>query len=155
MKPIFKLFTALLAGLVSHAELALGCRAEYGEQVTVPGFTAAASLNHHQYGVVRLASATTVNICSETGVSSATAAPFGILQNKPYVDEAASVCIFGLSKVFGGGTVTAGAYITYDSSGHVVNANSGDMVIGRALQTLATAGEKGLALIFPPIRWAV
>lgn len=156
MKTILYFLAAALAVLSAHAEGALGCRTstQYGEQTRVPGLTAATSLNNHQYGVVRLAAATTVNIASEVNVSSALAAPFGILQNKPYVNEPAEVCIFGLSQVFVGGTITAGAYITYDSSGHVVDASSGDMVIGRALEAATTAGEKSLALIFPPIRWA-
>ena len=149
MKTILKTLISLLA----YTEAALGCRAEFGEQVTVPGLTAATSLNNHQYGVVRLSAATRVNIASEVGVSGALLMAFGVLQNKPYVDEPAQVCVMGLSKVFGGGTVTAGAPITYDSSGHVVDAVSGSIVIGRALQTLATAGERGTALIFPPIRW--
>ena len=151
MKALIHFLTLALLGL---SERVLGCRAEYGDQVTIPGFTAAASLSHHQYGVVRMATATTVNIASEVNVSSATAAPFGFLQNKPYVDEAAQVCVFGLTKMFAGGTVTAGAYVTYDSSGHVVDASSGDMVIGRALQAATTAGEKVLGLALPPVRWA-
>ena len=153
MKYISKILTALLGLVVLHAEASLGCRAESGEQMTIPGLTAATSLNNHQYGVVRLAAATTVNIASEVVVPEALKMAIGVLQNKPYVNEPAQVCYMGLSKVFGGGTVTAGAPITYDSSGHVVNAVSGSIVIGRALQTLATAGEIGTALILPPIRW--
>lgn len=150
MKTILFLVAALTA---AFAERALGCRAEFGEQVTVPGLTAATSLNHHQYGVVRFAAATTVNICSEVLVSGALKGPLGILQNKPYVNEPAQVCVMGLSKVFGGGTITAGAPISYDSSGHVIDAVSGDVVIGRAMQAAATAGERVTALIFPPVKW--
>lgn len=153
MKAILRILTLALSGVLAHAEAALGCRAQYGEQFTVPGFTAAASLNHHQYGVVRMAAATTVNIASEVLVSGALLTAFGILQNKPLVNEAAQICVFGLSKVFAGGTITAGAPISYDSSGHVVNAVSGDVVIGRALEAATTAGERVLALIFPPVRW--
>lgn len=153
MKAIFKFLTAALAVFVTHAEGSLGCRAEFGDQVTVPGFTAATSLNNHQYGVVRISAASRVNIASEVGVSGALTMAIGVLQNKPYVDEPAQVCVMGLSKVFGGGTITAGAPITYDSSGHVIDAVSGSIVIGRALQTAATAGERVTALIFPPVRW--
>lgn len=153
MKYINKFLTTLLGLIALHAEASLGCRAEYGDQVTIPGLTAATSLNNHQFGVVRLAAATTVNIASEVSVSGALKMAFGVLQNKPYVNEAAQVAVSGLSKIFGGGTVTAGAAITYDSSGHVIDAVSGSIVIGRALQTLTTAGEIGTALIFPPVRW--
>lgn len=150
MKLITKLFTALMA----FAESALACRAEFGEQVTWPGLTAAASLNHHQFGVVRFAAATTVNICSEVLKGAALKGPIGILQNKPYAGEAAQVCLFGLSKVFGGGTITAGAPISYDASGHVIDAISGDCVIGRAMEAATTAGEIVTAMIFPPVKWA-
>ncbi len=154
MKLITKLFTAALAALAASVESSLACRAEFGEQVNWPGLTAAASLNHHQYGVVRFAAATTVNICSEVLKGAALKGPIGILQNKPYVNEAAQVCLFGLSKVFGGGTITAGAPISYDASGHVIDAVSGDVVIGRAMEAATTAGEIVTAMIFPPIKWA-
>lgn len=147
------ILTNLLGALAFVAEAALGCRAAYGEQVTIPGLTAAASLNHHQYGVVRFAAATTVNIASEINVGGALKGPLGILQNKPYAGEAAQVCIFGMSKVFAGGTITAGAPISYDSSGHVIDALSGDVVIGRGLEAATTAGEKVTAFIFPPSKW--
>ena len=153
MNAILSILTAALAVLGSYAERSLGCRAEFGEQVTVPGLTAAASLNHHQYGVVRFAAATTVNIASEVLVSGALKGPLGVLQNKPYVNEPAQVCVMGLSKVFAGGTITAGAPISYDSSGHVVDAVSGDVVIGRGLEAATTAGEKVSAIIFPPVKW--
>ena len=150
---IRKLLFAAAAVLAAHAEASLGSKAEFGPQTTVPGLTAAASLNHHQYGVVRFAAATTVNIASEVLVSGALKGPLGVLQNKPYVNEPAQVCVMGLSKVFAGGTITAGAPISFDSSGHVVDAVSGDVVIGRALQAAATAGEIATALIFPPVKW--
>ena len=143
----------ILKHVLAFAEAALGCKAEFGEQFTIPGLTAAASLNHHQYGVVRFAAATTVNIASEVLVSGALKTAIGVLQNKPYVNEPAQVCVMGLSKVFAGGTITAGAPISYDSSGHVIDAVSGDVVIGRAMQAATTAGEKVTALILPPVRW--
>ena len=149
MNPIRKIL-ALVAGFALQA---LAAWAEFGEQLCVPGLTAAASLNHHQYGVVRMAAATTVNIASEVNVSGGLKTAFGILQNKPYVNEAAQVAVLGLSKAFGGGTITAGDPISYDSSGHVVNAASGDVVIGRAMETAATAGEIVTVLLFPPVRW--
>lgn len=148
-----KLIHTFLAAFALFAEKLLAARAEYGDQVTVPGFTAAADLSAHQYGVVRFAAATTVNICSEVLASAATKAPIGVLQNKPTAGLAAQVAVFGLTKIRVGGTVTAGAPISYNSSGHVVDAVSGDMVIGRAMQAAATVNTFALALIFPPVRW--
>ena len=144
---------AALALLGSFAEQALASKAEYGDLTTIPGLTAATSLNNHQYGVVRLAAATTVNIASEINVSGALKTAFGVLQNKPYVNEAAQVAVFGLSKVRAGGTITAGAPISYNSSGHVIDALSGDVVIGRGMQAATAANTFVLALIFPPVRW--
>ena len=99
-----------------------------------------------------MAAATTVNIASEIAITGLLRGPIGVLQNKPYNGEPAMVVIFGLSKVFGGGTVTAGSYITYDSSGHVVDAVSGSTTIGISLETLTTAGEIGTAFLLPPVR---
>lgn len=153
MTKTLKLMAAALAVLAAHAELSLASRAEFGELVVLPGLTAAASLNNHQFGVVRISAANKVNIASEVNVSGATKTAFGVLQNKPYVNEAAQVAVFGKSKVFAGGAITAGAPISYDSSGHVIDAVSGDVVIGRALEAATTAGELVSALIFPPVRW--
>jgi hypothetical protein len=150
---IRKFLAVVLGALAGFAELALASKAEFGELTTIPGLTAAASLNNHQFGVVRFAAATTVNICSEVLASAATKAPLGVLQNKPYAGEAAQVAIFGLSKVRAGGTITAGAPLSYNSSGHVVDAVSGDMVIGRGMQAATVANTFVLALIFPPVRW--
>lgn len=149
-----KILAAAVGALfATHVEGRLGCRAEYSEQVCVPGLTAAASLNNHQYGAVRMSAEGQVNIASEINVSGATKTVFGILQNKPYAGEPAQVAISGLSKVFAGGTISAGAPISYDSSGHIVNALSGDVVCGRGLEAATTAGQIVTALIFPPVRW--
>jgi len=153
MKSITKLLVAALAGVAAFATRGLAAWAEFGSQMTIPGLTAAASLNNHQYGVVRLAGQDTVNIASEVNVSGALKTAIGVLQNKPYNGEDAIVAYSGVSKVFGGGTVTNGAPVSYDSSGHVIDAVSGDVVIGRALETLTTAGEIGTVLLMPPVRW--
>jgi len=151
MKSIYKFF-ALFAQRVQ------GAWAEFGGQLTIPGLSAAADLDGasggaKQYIVVRLAAATTVNICSEVLVAGALKSPLGVLQNKPKSGEAATVTCLGLSKVRGGGTVTAGAFIAHNSSGMVVDAVSGDVVCGRALETATTANEIVTALLFPPVKW--
>ena len=113
-----KSLAALLLGMLAlFAEGLMGSKAEYGDLVAVPGLTAAASLNNHQYGVVRMVTGTTVNIASEVNVSGATKTAFGVLQNKPFVDEAAQVAVFGLSKVRAGGTITAGAPLSSTAPG--------------------------------------
>lgn len=147
-----------LLSIISYVTGLLAAWAEFGNQFTIPGLSAAADLSgasggEKQYIVVRMAAATTVNICSEVLVSGALLSPVGVLQNKPKSGEAATVAYLGLSKVRGGGTVTAGAFIAHNSSGMVVNAVSGDVVCGRALETAATANEIVTALLFPPVKW--
>mgnify|MGYP001568524577 FL=1 len=86
-------------------------------------------------------------------VSGALKGPIGVLQNEPKSGEAATVACLGLTKIRGGGTVTAGAPIAHNSSGMVVDAVSGDVVCGRAMETGTTANEILTAFIFPPVKW--
>jgi len=70
-------------------------------QITLGTLTAAADLSSKQYHFVKLASATTVNVCTAT-----TDRAIGILQNNP--DTAGDQCIvtiFGISKVVADGTI--------------------------------------------------
>ena len=69
--------------------------------------TAAADLSSSQYYFVKLASATTVNVCTAI-----TDLPIGILQNTPTSGQAAEVRIFGVSKASADGTITAGRWIS-------------------------------------------
>ena len=62
--------------------------------------TAAADLSSKQYHFVKLASATTVNVCTAT-----TDRAIGILQNDPTSGQQAIVQIFGISKVVADGTI--------------------------------------------------
>ena len=62
--------------------------------------TAAADLSGKQYYFVKLASATTVNVCTAT-----TDRAIGILQNDPTSGQSAVVRIFGISKVVADGTI--------------------------------------------------
>ena len=62
--------------------------------------TAAADLSGKQYYFVKLASATTVNVCTAT-----TDRAIGILQNNPTSGQQAIVQIFGISKVVADGTI--------------------------------------------------
>jgi hypothetical protein len=59
----------------------------------------------------------------------------GVLQGKPNAqDQAADVCVAGISKVFSGGSFTAGDLLAADTNGDAVAAASGDAVLGVALE---------------------
>lgn len=77
-----------------------------GAQIKLGNLTAAADLSSKQFHFVKLASATTVNVC--TGV---TDVPIGVLLNTPTSGQAAEVCIFGITKVVADGTLAAGNII--------------------------------------------
>ena len=68
--------------------------------ITLGTLTAAADLSAKQYHFVKLASATTVNVCSAT-----TDRAIGILQNNPTSGQQAVIQIFGISKVVADGTI--------------------------------------------------
>ena len=69
-------------------------------QLAFGTLTAAADLSSKQYHFVKLASATTVNVCTAT-----TDRAIGILQNDPESGEVAEIAIFGISKVVADGTI--------------------------------------------------
>jgi hypothetical protein len=149
-----KLMTRAAAVLAAFGERTLACPAEFGEQLSIPGFAAAADLTAFQYLAVRASAANAVNLCSEVaGVSGAAKMPIGILQNKPNTNEAAIVSVLGMSKWKAGGTVTVNGLITHNSSGRCVDAVSGDIVLGRALEGTTVDGAIITALILPPVRW--
>ncbi len=102
--------------------------------------TAAADLSDKQYYFVKLASATTVNVCSAI-----TDLPIGILQNKPDASgKQAVVRIFGISKASADGTLTAGRWIGTSSDSQAAGITPGSdttvYVMGQAIQA-ASAGE--------------
>jgi len=77
-----------------------------GAQVSIGTLTAAADLSGKQYHFVKLASATTVNVCTAV-----TDKPIGVLQNDPTSGQAAEVCFLGISKVVADATLAAGDVI--------------------------------------------
>lgn len=77
-----------------------------GAQIKMGNLTAASDLSAKQYYFVKLASATTVDVCSAI-----TDKPIGVLQNSPTAGQAAEVCIFGITKVVADGTLAAGNII--------------------------------------------
>ena len=50
---------------------------------------------------------------------------YGILQNKPTSGAAADVCLFGISKVVSGGTITRGSQLMVNASGQLVTWTAG------------------------------
>jgi len=101
--------------------------------------TAAADLSSSQYYFVKLASATTVNVCTAI-----TDLPIGILQNTPTSGQAAEVRIFGVSKASADGTITAGRWISTSADSQAAGITPGSdttqYVMGQAIQA-ASAGE--------------
>jgi hypothetical protein len=130
--------------------------AEYGEMRTET-FKAAADLRNCLYHIMRFVGAgaganpPTTNIASNAAALKAVGV-IGVLQNAPNTNEHASIAFLGRSKVVGGGTVTGGQYVTTNGSGRAVNAASGDLTIGVALQTAVTDGEIISVLLQPPFR---
>ncbi len=101
--------------------------------------TAAADLSDKQYYFVKLASATTVNVCTAI-----TDLPIGILQNTPTSGQAANVRIFGVSKASADGTITAGRWMGTSADSQAAGITPGSdttqYVMGQAIQA-ASAGE--------------
>ena len=101
--------------------------------------TAAADLSSSQYYFVKLASATTVNVCTAT-----TDRAIGILQNAPTSGQAADVRIFGISKVVADGTIAFNNVIgtSADSQADAIVPGTDTSVttLGVAIQA-ASAGE--------------
>tara|TARA_R100000005_G_C4983015_1_gene192192 strand:+ start:977 stop:1360 length:384 start_codon:yes stop_codon:yes gene_type:complete len=111
----------------------------YAGQQICATFEAGADLSAKQYHFVKLSAANTVNVCSAI-----TDIPIGILQNKPGSGEAATVCLFGISKVSADGTLAAGNLIgtSADSQADAIAAGSDTTVytMGQALEA-AAAGD--------------
>lgn len=94
-----------------------------------------------QYRFVAQSSGDLISLCV-TGSTMGSAGPFGILQNDPSSNQAATVRVFGLSKCVASEGIAAGALITVDAVGQARNAlSTGTFVIGRALSTATTSGN--------------
>jgi hypothetical protein len=151
MKKLFNILTLALTAAVAR----VACYAESGAG---DDFTARAAtdMTNLQYRVMRLAAAgnpPTCNIASHNLGSSAAGAVAGVLQNNPSSGQAATLRRSGLSKAVAGAAVTANAFVTHDGSGYVIDAVSGSMVIGRALEAAANAGERLTVMLQPAVRW--
>jgi hypothetical protein len=115
-----------------------------GAQIKLGNLVAAADLSAKQFYFVKLASATTVNVCS--GV---TDKPIGVLQNTPTSGQAAEIVLFGISKVSSDGTTAAGDLLGTSSDGQAAVYTSSDttkFVCGQAIEAGA-AGNVVTAFI--------
>jgi len=116
-------------------------------QLKFGNLTAAADLSSKQYHFVKLASATTVNVCTAI-----TDLPIGILQNDPTSGQAAEVTIFGISKVVADGTLAAGNVIgtSADSQADAITRGTDTTVtvMGVAIEA-ASAGETATMFLNP------
>jgi hypothetical protein len=114
-------------------------------QICFGNLTAAADLSAKQYHFVKLASATTVNVCDAV-----TDVPVGVLQNTPASGGAAEICIFGISKIVADATLAAGDVIgtSADSQAQpVVRGTETTVTVAGQAITAASAGETSTALI--------
>jgi hypothetical protein len=66
---------------------------------------------------------------------------FGILQNDPALNQAATVMIDGVSKMRAGAALTVGAKVMSDAAGRAVLATTGLNIIGTCLIAAAAEGE--------------
>ena len=114
------------------------------QQLCIGTLTAAADLSTKQYYFVKLASATTVAVCS--GV---TDKPIGVLQNAPGSGETAEVCFFGVSKVVADQALAAGDIIATSADGQADTPPAGatTYVAGQAITAVSNAGEVATAFI--------
>jgi len=106
----------------------------------VATFTAAADLSAKQYYFVKITADNTVNVCAAV-----TDVPIGVLQNAPASGEAASVMLYGISKVSANEAIAVGSNIGTGDDGQadVVAAGTDTTVrlVGQALEAASAAGE--------------
>jgi len=110
-----------------------------GAQLKLGNLTAAADLSAKQFHFVKLATATTVNVCTAI-----TDVPIGVLQNTPTSGQAAEICIFGITKVVADGNLAAGNIIgtSSDSQADAITRGSDTTVtvMGQAIEA-GSAGQ--------------
>lgn len=103
-------------------------------------------LSAKQYHFVRFSAADEISV----GSFDAAEDWAGILLNKPNAaGRAATVQFAGESKIVAGGSLTVNDLITTKGDGRAQAATSGDMVIGRVLETAANDGDVVRMIIMP------
>jgi len=116
-------------------------------QIKFGNLTAAADLSAKQFHFVKLASATTVNVCDDVAD-----VPIGILQNTPTSGQAAEVCIFGISKVVADGNLAAGNIIgtSADSQADAITRGSDTTVTVMGIAVEAGAAGQTVTMFLNP-----
>jgi len=105
-----------------------------------------ADLSAKQYHFVRWAAADTVDQASHSAAQDFA----GVLQNKPSASGRGSTVMFaGETKITAGGSLTVNDLIAANGSGRAAAAGSGDMIVGRVLETASADGDVVRMLLMP------
>jgi len=116
--------------------------AYYDNQKCV-SFEAGSDLSSNQFQFVDVSADGQVDLSGDGAYA------IGILQNEPAAaGRAAEVAINGKTQVKCGGTVTAGGPVASDASGQAVDATSGDVILGEAME--AGASGEVITILFHP-----
>ena len=114
--------------------------------IDIGTLTAAADLSSSQYYFVKLASATTVNVCTAI-----TDKPIGVLQNTPTSGQSAVVRIFGLSKMSANGTIAfsnpLGTSADGQADAYTPGTHTTVYACGQAIEAAGSAGDLFTAFI--------
>ena len=150
MNTLLKMLLTLFA---AYAQKVLGAQAEFGSQLTLPGYKTNSS--YSGIGATRYIFVEAVGARQAVMASRPTSTCLlGVMQNDPAVGEAMTIAYAGPSKVVAGGALTANALITTNTSGRAAAVTSGDMVAGRVLEAAGADGDVVSALLFHPVRWS-
>lgn len=123
--------------------ITLNADATLARYTGVPGMPGSSSPNYgNVYRFVKITAPRSCGLATDATDDSTV----GVMNNKPQVNtQAATVTIRGISIVMCGGTFSAGDKITTDSQGRAVEATSGDVVLGIAVED--SAGENTLSSV--------
>lgn len=108
------------------------------QSLDLPGLLAGADLSSAQFHWVKLAStAGEVVACNAT-----TDHAIGILQNDPTDGQAAEVRVLGVSKLVGGGSISAGNDVGWNSTSRgAARSAAGSRSAATAVETVTTDGD--------------
>ena len=73
----------------------------------------------------------------------------GVRQTRPRLNEATTIVHSGIAIVEAGGAITAGADVATNAVGQAVTAASGNLTVGRALETASGTGIQIAVLLIP------
>lgn len=108
------------------------------ETFTLP---AGADLSAKQFYFVELNNTGKVTVCNSAGERA-----FGVLQNDPTANQAATIAIGGVAKVIAGDTIAIGDQIATDASGRAIPATTGQIVLGDAISAGAVGNVVSVLL---------